>query len=75
MLAVIVIQRVRQPQDCRQSAHLIAGTHIAKETGYTAAFLLSSFVMLLAVLVVRSAWGVWRALQGHDLHDAGIPAS
>src|SRR5438552_13842077 len=25
VLAVIVIQRVRQPQDCRQSAHLIAG--------------------------------------------------
>ena len=33
------------------------------------------FAMLLAALVVRSAWGVWRALQGHDLHDAGIPAS
>jgi TRAP-type C4-dicarboxylate transport system permease small subunit len=33
------------------------------------------FVMLLAALVVRSAWGVWRALRGEDLHDAGIPAS
>jgi EmrB/QacA subfamily drug resistance transporter len=30
------------------SAHVIAGTHIAKEVGYTAAFALSSFVMLLA---------------------------
>jgi len=30
------------------SAHVIAGTHIAKEAGYTAAFLLSSLVLLLA---------------------------
>jgi EmrB/QacA subfamily drug resistance transporter len=30
------------------SAHVIAGTHIAKEAGYTAAFFLSSAVMLLA---------------------------
>src|SRR4051794_24236532 len=30
------------------SAHVIAGTHIAKEGGYTAAFFLSSAVMLLA---------------------------
>jgi EmrB/QacA subfamily drug resistance transporter len=30
------------------TAHVIAGTHIAKESGYTAAFLLSSAVMVLA---------------------------
>jgi EmrB/QacA subfamily drug resistance transporter len=30
------------------SAHVIAGTHIAKESGYTAAFFLSSAVMVLA---------------------------
>jgi EmrB/QacA subfamily drug resistance transporter len=30
------------------SAHVIAGTHIAKESGYTEAFFLSAFVMLLA---------------------------
>ena len=30
------------------SAHVIAGTHIAKEAGYTAAFFLSAFVLLLA---------------------------
>jgi EmrB/QacA subfamily drug resistance transporter len=30
------------------TAHVIAGTHIAKEVGYTEAFFLSSFVMLLA---------------------------
>jgi EmrB/QacA subfamily drug resistance transporter len=30
------------------SAHVIAGTHIAKESGYTAAFFLSSVVMVLA---------------------------
>ena len=30
------------------SAHVIAGTHIARESGYTAAFALSSGVMLLA---------------------------
>jgi hypothetical protein len=33
------------------------------------------FVLLLGALVARSAWGVWRALRGHDLQDAGIPAS
>jgi TRAP-type C4-dicarboxylate transport system permease small subunit len=31
------------------------------------------FVLLLAALVARSAWGVWRALRGEDLQDAGIP--
>jgi EmrB/QacA subfamily drug resistance transporter len=30
------------------SAHVIAGSHIAKETGYTQAFLLSALVMVLA---------------------------
>jgi EmrB/QacA subfamily drug resistance transporter len=30
------------------SAHVIAGTHIAKEAGYTAAFFLSAFVLVLA---------------------------
>ncbi|HET9025211.1 MAG TPA: MFS transporter [Burkholderiaceae bacterium] len=30
------------------AAHVIAGTHIARESGYTAAFLLSATVMLLA---------------------------
>jgi EmrB/QacA subfamily drug resistance transporter len=30
------------------SAHVIAGTHIAKESGYTAAFLLSAAVLVLA---------------------------
>ena len=33
------------------------------------------FVLLLAALVVRSAIGIWRALRGLDLEDAGIPAS
>jgi TRAP-type C4-dicarboxylate transport system permease small subunit len=33
------------------------------------------FVMLLAALVVRSAVGIWRALRGLDLEDAGIPAA
>jgi EmrB/QacA subfamily drug resistance transporter len=31
------------------SAHVIAGTHIAKESGYTEAFFLSALVMLLAL--------------------------
>ena len=31
------------------------------------------FVMLLAALVVRSAWGLWRALRGQGLEDAGLP--
>jgi EmrB/QacA subfamily drug resistance transporter len=30
------------------SAHVIAGTHVAREVGYTTAFFLSSFVMVLA---------------------------
>ena len=30
------------------SAHVLAGTHIAKESGYTVAFFLSSAVLLLA---------------------------
>ena len=33
------------------------------------------FVLLLAALVIRSAIGLWRALQGLDLEDAGIPAA
>jgi TRAP-type C4-dicarboxylate transport system permease small subunit len=33
------------------------------------------FVMLLAALAVRSAIGIWRALRGLDLEDAGVPAS
>jgi TRAP-type C4-dicarboxylate transport system permease small subunit len=33
------------------------------------------FVMLLAALVVRSVVGIWRALRGLDLEDAGIPAT
>ncbi|HEY6134097.1 MAG TPA: TRAP transporter small permease [Rubrivivax sp.] len=33
------------------------------------------FVLLLAALVVRSGIGIWRALRGLDLEDAGIPAS
>ncbi len=33
------------------------------------------FVLLLAALAVRSAIGIWRALRGLDLEDAGIPAS
>jgi TRAP-type C4-dicarboxylate transport system permease small subunit len=33
------------------------------------------FVLLLAALVVRSAVNVWRAWQGLDLDDAGVPAS
>jgi TRAP-type C4-dicarboxylate transport system permease small subunit len=33
------------------------------------------FALLLVALVVRSAIGVWRALQGLDLDDAGVPAA
>ena len=33
------------------------------------------FALLLFALVVRSAIGIWRALRGLDLEDAGIPAS
>jgi TRAP-type C4-dicarboxylate transport system permease small subunit len=33
------------------------------------------FVLLLAALVVRSVIGIWRALRGLDLEDAGIPAA
>ena len=33
------------------------------------------FVALLAALVVRSARNVWRALQGLDLEDAGLPVA
>ena len=33
------------------------------------------FVGLLAALVVRSAIGIWRALRGLDLEDAGIPVA
>ena len=33
------------------------------------------FVGLLAALVVRSAIGIWRALRGLDLEDAGTPAA
>ena len=33
------------------------------------------FVLLLAALTVRSAIGIWRALHGLDLEDAGIPAA
>ncbi len=33
------------------------------------------FVLLLAALVVRSVNGIWRALHGRDLEDAGLPAA
>jgi TRAP-type C4-dicarboxylate transport system, small permease component len=33
------------------------------------------FVLLLAALVVRSGVGIWRALRGLDLEDAGIPVA
>ena len=33
------------------------------------------FVILLVALVIRCARNVWRALQGLDLEDAGIPAA
>ena len=33
------------------------------------------FVLLLAALVVRSTVGIWRALRGLDLEDAGIPVA
>ena len=33
------------------------------------------FVLLLAALVVRSAIGIWRALRGLDLEEAGVPAA
>jgi TRAP-type C4-dicarboxylate transport system permease small subunit len=33
------------------------------------------FVLLLAALVVRSGVNIWRAWQGLDLGDAGVPAS
>ena len=29
------------------------------------------FVLLLAALVARSAWGLWRVLRGHDLEEGG----
>lgn len=32
------------------------------------------FALLLAALVVRSAWGLWRALRGEGLEDAGLPS-
>lgn len=30
------------------------------------------FVLLLLALVVRSAWGIWQAIQGHGLQAQGI---
>jgi TRAP-type C4-dicarboxylate transport system permease small subunit len=33
------------------------------------------FALLLVALVVRSARGMWRALRGLDLDDAGVPAA
>ena len=33
------------------------------------------FALLLVALVVRSAVGVWRALRGLDLDDAGVSAA
>jgi TRAP-type C4-dicarboxylate transport system permease small subunit len=33
------------------------------------------FGFLLAALVVRSAWAVWRALRGLDLDDAPVPTT
>jgi len=33
------------------------------------------FVALLVALVVRSARNIWRALQGLDLEDAGLPVA
>ena len=33
------------------------------------------FALLLAALVVRSALGIWRALRGEDLQDAGVPVT
>ena len=32
------------------------------------------FVVLLLALVVRCAFGMWRAWQGLDLEDAGVPS-
>jgi TRAP-type C4-dicarboxylate transport system permease small subunit len=32
------------------------------------------FVILLLALVVRSVLGMWRAMQGLDLEDAGVPS-
>ncbi len=31
------------------------------------------FVLLLVALVARSAWGIWSALQGQGLEEAGLP--
>lgn len=33
------------------------------------------FALLLVAMVVRSARGMWRALRGLDLDDAGVPAA
>ena len=33
------------------------------------------FALLLAALVVRNAWAVWRALRGLGLEDAGVPVA
>ena len=35
-------------------------------------FVFLPFVALLASLVIRSAWAVWRASQGHDLDDPAV---
>lgn len=31
------------------------------------------FVLLLAALALRGAWGIWDAVRGHGLDDAGLP--
>jgi TRAP-type C4-dicarboxylate transport system permease small subunit len=33
------------------------------------------FVLLLAALVVRSAWAIWGALRGQGLEETGLPTS
>src|SRR5438094_825671 len=58
VLAVIVIQRVRQPQDCRQSAHLIAGALRERRVVLVAAFgvceVSSSFLPSAPATLARS---------------------
>jgi TRAP-type C4-dicarboxylate transport system permease small subunit len=40
--------------------------------GLPFSWVFAPFVLMLAALVLHSAWGVWRALRGQDLEDAGI---
>jgi TRAP-type C4-dicarboxylate transport system permease small subunit len=43
--------------------------------GIPFAWVFLPFVALLIAIVLRSARNIWRALQGHDLGDAGIPVA